>query len=151
MLVKDLLNNKREYYESERELGEEINQFIRATVRSINPTVDAKNYYIKIEFKEKGQYGNDELVITSVADYLTDEVIGALAQKYNLKVSYKCVQTGFNVDTNEINIQSRVFFRYNHDIDEEIVELDIESDEEDEELLEEENDNSSNEEDLEDE
>jgi len=134
MLIKDLLNNKREYYESERELGEEINQFIRTTVRSINPTVDAKNYYIKIEFKEKGQYSNDELIITSVADYLTDEVIGALTKKYNLKVSYKCVQTGFNVDTNEINIQSRVFFRYNHDVEEELVELDVdESSEEDEE------------------
>lgn len=134
MLVKDLLDNKREYYESERELGEEINGFIRSVVRSTNPTVDAKGYYIEIKFEEMGKYAHDEIVITSVSDYLTDEVIGALCNEYNLKVSYKCVQTGFNMTTNEINMQSRVFFRYSHESD--IVEMD--GDLEEEEVVEEE-------------
>lgn len=128
MLLKDLFDDKREYFESERQLGEEMNNFIREVVRRTNPTVDSKNYYIKIEFKEVGKYSHDEIVITSVSDYLTDEVIGALVREYNLKVTYKCVQTGFNIEEQEVNMQSRVFFR--HIGESEVLELDEDLEEE---------------------
>ena len=98
------------------------------SVMSVNPQVDAKGSFIKIEFKEMGDYSHDELVISSVSDYLTDEVIGALINEYDLTVSYKCVQTGFNMDTNEVNMRTRVFFRCNFEelVDEETDEEDIE-------------------------
>ncbi len=129
MKIKELLDNKREYYESERELGEEINQFIRKTIMNINPQVDAKAYFIKIEFNEMGKYSHDELEITSVSDYLTDDVIGALVNEYGLVVTYKCVQTGFNMNTNEVNMRSKVFFMCNQievlETDEEVVEDEV--------------------------
>ena len=129
MNIKELLDNKREYYESERELGEEINQFIRKTIMNINPQVDAKAYFIKIEFNEMGKYSHDELEITSVSDYLTDDVIGALVNEYGLVVTYKCVQTGFNMNTKEVNMQSKVFFMCNQidvlETDEEVVEDEV--------------------------
>lgn len=129
MKIKELLDNKREYYESERELGEEINQFIRKTIMNINPQVDAKAYFIKIEFNEMGKYSHDELEITSVSDYLTDDVIGALVNEYGLVVTYKCVQTGFNMNTKEVNMQSKVFFMCNQidvlETDEEVVEDEV--------------------------
>ncbi|MBR3362557.1 MAG: hypothetical protein IKG40_01370 [Bacilli bacterium] len=129
MNIKELLDNKREYYESERELGEEINQFIRKTIMNINPQIDAKAYFIKIEFNEMGKYSHDELEITSVSDYLTDDVIGALVNEYGLVVTYKCVQTGFNMNTKEVNMQSKVFFMCNQidvlETDEEVVEDEV--------------------------
>lgn len=134
MNIKELLDNKREYYESERELGEEINQFIRKTVMSVNPQVDAKGSFIKIEFNEMGKYSHDELEITSVSDYLTDEVIGALVNEYGLVVTYKCVQTGFNMNTNEVTMQSKVFFMCTSD---EVMETDTVVEESEDEVIEE--------------
>ena len=90
MNVKELIDNKKDYFESEREFGEEINQFIRSIIKEFNPNEYDKNYYIKIDFNEIGKYGDYEVEITSVADYLTDEVIGALVREYDLIVTYKC-------------------------------------------------------------
>ena len=118
MNIKELIDSKREYYEQERELGEEINQFIRNVVKEFNPVEYDKNYYIKIDFNEVGKYGDYELEITSVADYLSDEVIGALVREYNLLVTYKCSQTGFNLSSGEVNRDKKVFFRY-ADVEEE--------------------------------
>ena len=96
---------------------------------NINPQVDAKAYFIKIEFNEMGKYSHDELEITSVSDYLTDDVIGALVNEYGLVVTYKCVQTGFNMNTNEVNMRSKVFFMCNQievlETDEEVVEDEV--------------------------
>lgn len=128
MNVKELIDSKREYFEKERELGEEINQFIRDAVKEFNPNEYDKNYYIKIDFNEVGKYGNYELEITSVADYLTDEVIGALVREYNLLVTYKCSQTGFNLASGEVNRDKKVFFRY-ADVEDEIEEEEVDDEE----------------------
>ena len=112
MNVKELIDNKKDYFESEREFGEEINQFIRSIIKEVHPNEYHKNYYIKIDFNEIGKYGDYEVEITSVADYLTDEVIGALVREYDLIVTYKCSQTGFNLGTGEVNRDKKVFFKY---------------------------------------
>ena len=120
MNIKELIESKKSYYETEREFGEEINQFIRKVVQEFDPESYNRNYYIQIDFNEVGKYGKYELEITSVADYLTDEVIGALVREYDLVVTYKCSQTGFNMGTGEVNRQLRVYFRYAEEEEEEV-------------------------------
>lgn len=112
MNVKELIDEKKEYFESEREFGEEITQFIMNIIKEFDPNEYDKNYYIKIDFNEIGKYGDYEVEITTVADYLTDEVIGALVREYDLIVTYKCSQTGFNIGTGEVNRNKKVFFKY---------------------------------------
>ena len=111
--LKQLYESKRKYYEAERVYGQYIYDFIKNTYEKMNGTELPKSCGVRVKFEEVGKYSSPELVVSGDIRLLTDEIIGALIDKFDLLVTYKCISTGLDVRNNHILQKAKVYFSHN--------------------------------------